>query len=74
MDIIAAKLKRSPSTISCEIGRNSLKGDYRAIEADAMAWARAQRPKPCRLATQPLLQAVVASKLRLDWSPEQVAG
>jgi IS30 family transposase len=71
---IAAKLKRSPSTISREIGRNSQKDDYRAIEADAKAWARAQRPKPCRLATHPTLQATVASKLRLDWSPEQIAG
>ncbi|MGZ4978018.1 MAG: helix-turn-helix domain-containing protein [Methylobacter sp.] len=40
---IAAKLNRPPSTISREIGRNSGKGDYRAIEADARA--RAQRPK-----------------------------
>ena len=71
---IAAKLKRSPSTISREIGRNSRKSDYRAIESDAKAWARAQRPKPCRLATHPTLQATVASKLRLDWSPEQIAG
>jgi IS30 family transposase len=71
---IAAKLKRSPSTISREIGRNRQKNDYRAIEADAKAWARAQRPKPCRLATHPTLQATVASKLRLDWSPEQIAG
>lgn len=71
---IAAKLKRPPSTISREIGRSSYKGRYRAVEADAKAWARAQRPKPCRLAMQPLLQALVASKLRLDWSPEQIAG
>jgi IS30 family transposase len=71
---IAAKLKRPPSTISREIGRNSGKGGYRAVEADSKAWARAQRPKPCRLATQPLLQTLVANKLCLDWSPEQIAG
>jgi IS30 family transposase len=71
---IAATLKRSPSTISREVGRHSGKSTYRAIEADANAWSRAQRPKPCRLTTQPLLQAVVADKLRQDWSPEQIAG
>jgi len=71
---IAAKLKRPPSTISREIGRNSGKGGYRAVEADSKTWTRAQRPKPCRLATQPLLQTLVANKLRLDWSPEQIAG
>jgi IS30 family transposase len=71
---IAATLKRPPSTISREVGRNSGKSTYRAIEADANAWSRAQRPKPCRLATQPLLQAAVADKLRQDWSPEQIAG
>ena len=71
---IAAKLMRAPSTISREIARNSCKQHYRAIEADAKAWDRAQRPKPCRLAAAPELQTVVASKLILDWSPEQIAG
>lgn len=47
---------------------------YRAAEADERPWDRAQRPKRCRLATQPSLQRLVASKLLLDWSPEQIAG
>jgi IS30 family transposase len=32
------------------------------------------RPKPCRLATQRKLHEIVASKLMLDWSPEQISG
>ena len=47
--------------------------ESRAAEADAQAWARTRRPKPCRLATSPTLQQIVASKLTLDGSPEQIA-
>jgi IS30 family transposase len=32
------------------------------------------RPKPCLLAIHVRLQKIVASKLILDWSPEQVSG
>jgi transposase, IS30 family len=71
---IAAKLGRSPSTVSREITRCGGAHRYRAAEADAWAWARARRPKLCRLATHPRLQRVVANKLMLDWSPEQIAG
>jgi IS30 family transposase len=41
--------------------------------ADARAWARARRPKPCRLAAQPALAAYVAARLAADWSPAQIA-
>lgn len=71
---IAAPLGRAPSTVSREIRRHGGAHTYRAAEADAQAWARTRRPKPCRLATAPALQRIVASKLMLDWSPEQIAG
>lgn len=71
---IAAQLGRAPSTISREIHRHGGAHRYRASAADKHAWDRARRPKRCRLATHPLLQQLVASKLRLDWSPEQIAG
>jgi IS30 family transposase len=35
---------------------------------------RAARPKPAKLASEPRLRAVVEAKLRLRWSPEQIAG
>jgi IS30 family transposase len=44
------------------------------VAADAQAWRRAGRPKRCHLALQPALCALVAAKLRLEWSPEQIAG
>ena len=46
----------------------------RATLADENAWARSRRPKCCKLATSPRLRQAVAGKLRLDWSPEQIAG
>lgn len=71
---IARELQRPPSTISREVARHGGRTHYRAVAADARAWRRAERPKPCRLALQPELCAVVAAKLRLEWSPEQIAG
>jgi IS30 family transposase len=71
---IAAQVGRSPSTISREIKRNGGYDDYRAAQADQAAWDRAHRPKPCKLAGNRLLSRKVAEKLRLLWSPEQIAG
>ena len=70
---IARTLGRNPSTISREIRRHGGPACYRARTADAAAWQRATRPKPCRLATAPRLCAVVTAKLRDQWSPEQIA-
>src|SRR5260221_2155116 len=47
---------------------------YRASEADHRAWESALRPKVCLLAIHVKLQEIVASKLILDWSPEQISG
>ena len=71
---IAARLRRAPSTVSREVNRNGGRGTYRASDADSSAWGRAHRPKPCRLATHPALRLVVAQKLALEWSPEQISG
>src|SRR6202521_737201 len=71
---IAKLLGRSPSTVSREMSRNGGYDSYRATLADENAWARSRRPKCCKLATNPRLRQAVAGKLRLDWSPEQIAG
>lgn len=71
---IARALQRPPSTVSREVARNGGRTHYRAVVAEAEAWRRAERPKPCRLALEPKLRALVTAKLRLDWSPEQIAG
>ena len=74
MRTIATQLGRSPSTISREVHRNGGVSQYRASEAEQAAWDRAHRPKPCKLAGSPLLRRKVAKKLKLHWSPEQIAG
>jgi IS30 family transposase len=71
---IAAALNRAPSTISREINRNGGRQQYRANVADQAAWDRAHRPKSCKLARNPALARIVASKLQLEWSPRQIAG
>ena len=71
---IARSLRRAPSTVSREICRNGGRVVYRASEADTAAWDRAERPKRCKLAQHRALARLVAEKLRLQWSPYQVAG
>lgn len=74
MRLIANELGRAPSTISREIRRNRGAACYRAVDADDKAWQRAIRPKDCLLAAKPYLCETVASKLRQNWSPEQISG
>jgi IS30 family transposase len=71
---MAARLNRSPSTISREIRRHGGLSDYRASQAEQSAWDSAKRPKACKLACNPELRDAVADKLRHSWSPEQIAG
>jgi len=71
---IAARLDRAPSTVSREIERNGDHEGYRATQADSAAWDRARRPKRCKLAENRALARIVTDKLRLLWSPEQIAG
>ena len=74
MRSIAAQLGRAPSTVSREIKRNGGQEGYRASRADQAAWDRGRRPKAGKLAANRVLARLVAGKLRLQWSPEQVAG
>jgi IS30 family transposase len=71
---IAKGLQRAVSTVSREVARHGGRPQYRANEADDRAWASALRPKLCLLALHTKLREMVASKLVLDWSPEQISG
>ncbi|MGF6920619.1 IS30 family transposase [Paraburkholderia sp. 40] len=71
---VARRLSRSPSTICREIKRNSGQGGYRASHADQLAWDRSLRPKVCKLVEHRTLTHIVADKLQLQWSPQQIAG
>src|ERR1700674_168762 len=71
---IAQLLERATSTVSREVARHGGRPEYRAHEADQRAWDSALRPKRCLLAIHVKLRKMVASKLILDWSPEQISG
>src|ERR1700693_431794 len=55
-------------------GRHGGRPGYRASQADGEAWQSALRPKRCLLSIHLKLRNVVASKLILDWSPQQISG
>ena len=71
---IAAKLRRSVSSISDEIKRNSSGSKYQAIKAQELSGKRNRVSR----ATNPLknnkVYSYVYDKLRRGWSPEEIAG
>jgi IS30 family transposase len=71
---IARRLGRAPSTVSREVAGHGGRAHYRACTAERAAWEHARRPKPAKLATHRELGTLVASKLKLRWSPQQIAG
>jgi IS30 family transposase len=71
---LARRLNRAASTMSREISRNGGRTTYRAHAADDRAWDSVLRPKKCLLAVSRKLRNIVASKLILNWSPEQISG
>ncbi|MDQ3609871.1 MAG: IS30 family transposase [Actinomycetota bacterium] len=75
MRTIAGRLGRCPSTVSRELSRNAGgTGRYRATTAHVLAYDRASRPKPAKLAVNVALRAHVEDDLRKRYSPEQIAG
>src|ERR1700731_567697 len=71
---IARGLQRAASTVSREVVRNGGRPLYRANETDQQAWKSTLRPKPCLLSLRRKLRLIVASKLILNCSPEQISG
>src|ERR1700689_2618154 len=71
---IARRLDRAALTVRRAIARHGDRPAYRAHDADCQAWVSALRPKRCLLAIDRRLRDAVASKLILEWSPEQISG
>lgn len=72
---IARILGRSPSSISREVARAGPERPYRAISANkkALQGASLRRYGQRKLSKSKALLSVVRSKLKLFWSPEQIA-
>lgn len=71
---IGRALGRPHTTVSREVERNGGRERYRSQPADQAAWERARRPKPSKLRLNPRLRAMVAERLALKWSPQQISG
>jgi transposase, IS30 family len=70
---IAGRIGRCPSTVSREVNRNGGRRRYRAVAADGVAYRRALRPKPSKLAQNKRLRTRVEELLCERWSPQQIA-
>ena len=73
---IARRTRRAPSTISRELARNRdpRTRTYQPERAHRLAWERQRRPKPSKLARDPVLRARVQQLLDRRYSPEQASG
>jgi len=72
--LIARRLKRSVSSISDEVKRNSVDGTYKAIEAQEVSQKRNTKSRRANPLKDSTIYAYVYDKLRCGWSPEQIAG
>ena len=72
---IGKSIGRSGSTISRDIVRNKMTREtYWAIDADFHADCREEIPKrPRKIENNIFLKEYINSKIKLDWSPEQIA-
>jgi IS30 family transposase len=72
---IARKLSRTTSTISREVGRNSVTTGYRPISAQRKSTrpARARKYGKRKLMLEMRLRSYVLAKLKQKWSPDEIA-
>ncbi|OGH69292.1 MAG: hypothetical protein A2754_00460 [Candidatus Magasanikbacteria bacterium RIFCSPHIGHO2_01_FULL_47_8] len=75
MRAIARFLNRDHTVIARELARNKdRRGRYDAVRAQALADGRAKITNKHKLKKDVVLKQYVVSKLKLGWSPEQIAG
>jgi len=70
---IAESVEVSQSTVSRELARNTGRRGYRHKQAQARSVQR--RKEACKATKMlPKMIAIIESKLRIEWSPEQISG
>jgi IS30 family transposase len=71
---VAAELRRSPSTISRELRRNTVsRRGYLPHTAHRLSVQRRARPRRPKLLAESALRSYVQAKLTRKWSPEQIS-
>lgn len=71
---IARSINRSVSSISDEIRRNSIKGEYKSIAAQSLSLQRNIQSRRTNPLKSSKIFSYVFGRLREGWSPEQIAG
>ncbi len=73
---IAKELNKSPSSVSRELKRNSVYGQYSALKAHHKAYVKRKYSKyqGMKVRENPVIEEYVRKKMKRYWSPEQIAG
>ncbi len=71
--VIARRISKHRSTVAREIARGGGRDRYRAHRAQVVAEQSAARPRQCWSESRPWLWLEVQARLRLRWSPRQIA-
>lgn len=73
---IAKALGRSPNTISYEIKKNSVHGEYNALKAKAKSRVRrrSRRYQRYKIEQDSALKAYVVMGLKSGWNPDEISG
>ena len=69
---IAQLFDRNHSSIQRILAESGGQEGYRTNQADQLAWDCACRPNTCKLVENRTLAHIVAGKLQLQWSPQQM--
>lgn len=73
---IGRALKRNPSSVSRELKRNSVRGQYDPHKAQHKAYVARKYSKyqGMKIIEEPRLHQYVRDKLQAEWTPEEIAG
>jgi IS30 family transposase len=73
---IGRALKKDPSSVSREIRRNSVKGEYDPHKANHKAYVKRKYSKyqGMKVRENPEIENYIEEKIKLDWLPEAIAG